>query len=125
MFLKYLLGMRIHIPSGVTRVAMIRSARCLEMIRRSSRIRTKEGHEIDFLITIDDQPCLCIEVKTSDPSPSKHFAHFKSFLGDIPCMQLVLNTTREYDTADGISVRSLIPYLAQFDLMRFIKSPTP
>lgn len=83
-------------------------------------LRTKEGHEIDFLITVNDQPCVCIEVKTSDQIASKHFAHFKSFLGDIPCVQLVLNCTREYDTSDGIKVRSLIPYLTTFDLMQFI-----
>jgi predicted AAA+ superfamily ATPase len=79
-------------------------------------LRTKEGHEIDFLITIDDKPCLCIEVKTSDLAVSKHFKHFKTFLNDVECVQLVLNATREYDTEDGIKVRSLIPYLAHFDL---------
>jgi predicted AAA+ superfamily ATPase len=83
-------------------------------------LRTKEGREIDFLITINGQPRLCIEVKTSDNTPSKHFSHFQSFLGGIQCIQLVLNIQREYDTADGIQVRSLIPFLAKFDLMRFV-----
>jgi predicted AAA+ superfamily ATPase len=82
-------------------------------------LRTKEGREIDFLITINGQPRLCIEVKTSDNTPSKHFSHFQSFLGGIQCIQLVLNIQREYDTADGIQVRSLIPFLAEFDLMLF------
>lgn len=75
-------------------------------------LRTKDGVEVDFLVLIDGRPRLCIEVKTSDDTPSKGFAYFKKFIGGAQCVQLVLNLKREYDSQDGIQVRSLIPYLS-------------
>lgn len=75
-------------------------------------LRTKEGVEIDFLITLDDKPVLCIEVKTSDEAISKSFNHFRKYIGKAQCVQLVLNLKREYDTADGIQVRNLTTYLS-------------
>ncbi len=75
-------------------------------------LRTKDGIELDFLVLIDDQPILCIEVKTSDGNPSKNFTYFKKFIKEAQCVQLVLNLKREYDTHDGIQVRNLVSYLA-------------
>lgn len=79
-------------------------------------LKTKDGVEIDFLVVLDDQPVVCIEVKMSDDTPSKHFKKFRQFLGDIPCVQLVLNLKREFDTPDKIQVRDLVTYLSTLDL---------
>nr|CAX83822.1 uncharcterized ATPase [uncultured bacterium] len=78
-------------------------------------LRTKDGNEIDFLIVCNDKPVLAIEVKTSDDQPSKNFNVFRNFIGDIPCVQLVLNLKKEFDTQDGVQVRNLIDYLSHID----------
>lgn len=78
-------------------------------------LRTKDGVEIDFLIVINKKPVLCVEVKTSDDTPSKNFQYFKKFLNGAECVQLVLNLKKEFDTHDGIKIRNLIPYLATLD----------
>jgi predicted AAA+ superfamily ATPase len=83
-------------------------------------LKTKDGVEIDFLVVIDNKPLLAIEVKTSDDEPSKSFKVFKHFMKDVTCIQLVLNPRREFDSLDGVQVRGLVDYLAQFDLMRII-----
>lgn len=75
-------------------------------------LRTRDGVELDFLVLIEGRPTLCVEVKTSDDAVSKGFSHFKKFIEEAACVQLVLNLKREYDTPDGVHVRSLIPYLA-------------
>jgi predicted AAA+ superfamily ATPase len=52
-------------------------------------LRTKEGHEIDFLIVRDGEPWLPVEVKYSDRNPSPHW---RKFLALLPCrraLQLV------------------------------------
>ena len=83
-------------------------------------LKTKDGVEIDFLVVINDKPVLSIEVKVSDEEPSKNFRYFKKFLGDIENVQLVLNLKREFDTSDGIQVRSLVDYLSELNLLRYI-----
>ena len=80
-------------------------------------LRTKDGHEIDFLIVCNGNPVLAVEVKKSDDQPSKNFNVFRNFIGHIPCIQLVLNLKREFDTQDGIQVRNLIDYLSHIDLL--------
>ncbi|MEN8236550.1 MAG: ATP-binding protein [Pseudomonadota bacterium] len=76
-------------------------------------LRTKDGVEIDFLVVIDGQPRLCVEVKISDDTPAKNFAHFRKYIGEAQCVQLVLNLKREYDTPDGVQIRDLVTYLSR------------
>ncbi len=42
-------------------------------------LKTKEGKEVDFLITIDRKPVLMIEAKWSDTHLSPHLFYFKDF----------------------------------------------
>mgnify|MGYP000341707217 CR=1 FL=1 len=74
-------------------------------------LRTKEGKEVDFLVVIDDRPVAAIEVKTSDDPISKSLIYFQKKLKGVEHWQLVFNIGREYDTPQGIKVRSLIPFL--------------
>ncbi len=76
-------------------------------------LRTKDGIEIDFLVFMEGRPVLCIEVKTSEETPSKSFSYFRKFMREVKCIQLVLNLKREYDTPDGIHVRHLLSYMAK------------
>lgn len=84
-------------------------------------LRTKDGNEIDFLIVCDGRPVLAIEVKTSDDQPSKNFNLFRNFIGDVPCVQLVLNLKREFDTQDGVQVRNLVDYLGRLDFSKLVE----
>ena len=84
-------------------------------------LKTKDGPEIDFLITIDNKPMICFEVKTSDDTPSKSFRVFKEKLHINHCVQLVLELEREFDTADSVMVRNLITFLSTFDLMTYVE----
>jgi predicted AAA+ superfamily ATPase len=71
-------------------------------------LRTKDGLELDFLVVIDDQPILAIEVKTADCEPAKPFKHFEKFLpASVDRVQLVKDIAREYDIPSGLKVRRL------------------
>ena len=47
-----------------------------------SFLRTKDGREVDFLVTRDDAPWMMVEVKTSDTTMSRHLKYFYERL---PC----------------------------------------
>lgn len=87
-------------------------------------LRSKDGHEIDFLVALGTEPLLCIEVKTSEASPSKHFDFFKKFIQSVQCLQLVLKLPREYDTNKGIQIRDLKSFLANLDLHSYLQHKT-
>lgn len=80
-------------------------------------LRTKDGKEIDFLCCIDEKATHLIEVKSSDDTISKAFSHFHTFLPDCQQIQLVKNLKREKTYPDGTEIRSLIPWLAHFNLL--------
>ena len=46
-------------------------------------LKTKEGHEVDFLVLIDDKPCYLIEIKWADDTPHKNFKHFSSYFPNV------------------------------------------
>ncbi len=83
-------------------------------------LRTRNNQEVDFLITIEDKPAFCCEVKTSDTTPSKHLNFFKKALKLKDCYQLVLNCPKEFDTEDNIHIRDLAEFLSTFSLMNFL-----
>jgi predicted AAA+ superfamily ATPase len=79
-------------------------------------LRTKDGKEIDFLITIDGKPTHVIEIKTSNADPSPAFEYFRQFLPNTRQLQLVKNLTREKTYPHGLELRGLINWLANFQL---------
>lgn len=79
-------------------------------------LRTKDGKELDFLITINNKPTHMIESKWSDPTPSAAFSHFKPFFPDIQQIQLVKDLKRETTYPEGLEIRALVPWLAHLDL---------
>ena len=82
-------------------------------------LRTKDGKELDFLICIDGNPVLMLEIKNSDDSPAKAFEHFAAFIPNTKQLQLVKNLKREKTFSHGLEIRELIPWLAKMDLMKF------
>ena len=104
---------------------LVASALRKELDRRSDQdgaetrlcyLRTKEGRELDFAVVVDDRVTMIVEVKTSDPAPSRAFAQFAQFLPSARKLQLVWKIERERSTPDGIEVRALIPWLETIEL---------
>lgn len=79
-------------------------------------LRTKEGREIDFLVCIEGKPTHLIEVKSADAAPAPAFEHFNQFLPHAKKIQLVKDLAREKTYPHGLEIRSLIPWLANFNL---------
>lgn len=80
-------------------------------------LRTKDGREIDFLTCINKIPNYLIEVKWSDTTPSKSFYYFNQYLSSTKQVQLVKELKRETTYPTGLSIRSLVPWLAKFSLL--------
>lgn len=80
-------------------------------------LRTKDGKEIDFLVCIENETRLALEVKMSDPSLTSGFNYFAKFLSaNVSKIQLVKELTREKTYPDGTEVRALVPWLANLNL---------
>ena len=58
-------------------------------------LRTKDGKEIDYLITDDRKPKAMIEVKESDEQPSPNFRLFSKSLPNLRSEQWVYNLSKE------------------------------
>lgn len=86
-------------------------------ITRLHYLRNKDGKEIDFLVVIENVPCLMIEVKWGSDSPSKNFTYFSKYLdNNIEKIQLVKELKREKSMESGIDVLSVIKWLANLNL---------
>ena len=81
-------------------------------------LRTKDGKELDFLVTIDDKVSHIIEVKHSDESPAKNFDYFAAQVNPTHKVQLVKELSREKTFPNKLEVRRLIPWLANLDLLK-------
>lgn len=79
-------------------------------------VRTKDGKEIDFLISIDKKPTYLIEVKTADDMPAAGFQYFSQFLPGVKKVQLVRSLVREKTYPNGLEIRALIPWLANLKI---------
>ena len=79
-------------------------------------LRTKDGKEIDFLICIEKQVKLLLEVKSADDSPSGSFRHFSQYLPAAQKIQIVKTLAREKTYPDGVEIRSLLPWLVKLEL---------
>jgi predicted AAA+ superfamily ATPase len=75
-------------------------------------LRDKEGREIDFLVLIDDQPIVMVEVKWADSTLSRHFTGFAKCLPGTPGIQVVGRLEREKSFESGFSIVNAAPWLA-------------
>ena len=85
-------------------------------------LRTKDGHEIDFCVCIDDEPILLLEVKNKEDQPSRAFRIFEKSFEGVRKVQLVKHLKREFTTPDGIEILSLPHFLKTLDLSKMIKN---
>jgi predicted AAA+ superfamily ATPase len=77
-------------------------------------IRTKDGREIDFLVTRHGAPFFLIEVKWADNRPSDNFRAFEGYLPGINKIQVVKELDREKTYPGGLEIRSAQNWLATF-----------
>jgi predicted AAA+ superfamily ATPase len=79
-------------------------------------IRDKDGREVDFAITLDNEAINLIEVKTSDDSVSKHLRRFLPS-SDLKRTQIVKNLDHARSFPDGLRVEPLTLFLSQMELI--------
>jgi len=75
-------------------------------------IRTKEGFEIDFLVTGEKSAELLLEVKWGDDKPSRNFSKFATYFPNSRKVQIVKELTREKTFPNGIEIRKAHSWLA-------------
>lgn len=79
-------------------------------------LRTKNGQELDFLVSLDGVATHIIEVKMSDGSPAKGFRHFSSLFPEAKLLQVVKNLDRDTSLPNGLMIKRLVPWLAELEL---------
>jgi predicted AAA+ superfamily ATPase len=86
-------------------------------------LKTKEGKEVDFLVTIERKPKLMIDVKWSDGKISPNLIYFKDYFRerkinpDIRAIQLVAQSVEERSNAKGVEIRNAIHWPKEMPLM--------
>ena len=76
---------------------------CRPIQYAESFLRDSTGREVDFLISCDDKPWFCVEVKNNDSSVSKNLFYFKDKLS-IPYNYQVVKKCRLERMHKGIRV---------------------
>jgi len=79
-------------------------------------VRDKDGREVDFLVTLDEQPQMLIEVKWSDDAPAPAIAHFAPLLGVKRAVQLVRHLSRDKTFPTGLEIRHAATWLSEIPL---------
>lgn len=79
-------------------------------------LMTKDGREVDFLVSRDDAPCLMIEVKWADDSPTSNFSIFGKYFPGVKKVQVVGDLKREKTYPDGTEIRLAYNWLAALPL---------
>jgi len=75
-------------------------------------VRTKDGREVDFLITWDGRPWMLVEVKLSETRLDNNLAYFKEALGCELAFQVVLKDDYLRQAAPGIFVIDLVRFMS-------------
>ena len=78
-------------------------------------LRTKDGKEIDFIVSIENKPSYLVEVKLSDENPAPGFQYFLPIFPHVKAIQLVKNISREKTFPNGLEIRKLVPWLTKLD----------
>lgn len=89
---------------------------CYGETGRLCYLATKDGKEIDFLITIDEAPRAMVEVKWADAHPSPNFAIFEKFFPKTRKIQIVRKLDREKTYPDNTEIRAAHRWLANISL---------
>lgn len=79
-------------------------------------LKNKDGREIDFFITKQEEPALMIEVKWSDAERSPNFSFFEKYLAGVNKIQIVKELNREKTYPDGTWIRTAQNWLSDIRL---------
>jgi len=79
-------------------------------------LRNKEGREVDFCITNNEDPALMVEVKWRDENVSPNFKIFKKYFPGVKMLQIVKELKKEKTFPDGIEIRSAHKWLSRLSL---------
>lgn len=77
-------------------------------------LRTKDGKEVDFVLSKDGELTTLIEVKLSDTTPSKSLKYFFEHLGRPQAIQLVHNCRKPLNIS-GVNVYAAGDWLAELE----------
>ena len=80
-------------------------------------LRTRDGREMDFFLTRDDDPFFMMEVKWGDSKASPHFGSFSRNFPAIRQIQLVGKMTGDKTLPSGVEIRNASRWLADFSLV--------
>lgn len=78
-------------------------------------LRTKDGREIDFAVSVNNSVTHLIEVKSADESLSGNFKLFSKYFPEAHKIQLVRSPSREKTFPDGSEIRDAAGWLAGID----------
>lgn len=73
-------------------------------------LRDKEGHEVDFLISVNNKPWFSVEAKLRDENISKHAYYFKNKLHIPYSFQVILESGVDFEQ-DGVRCISADKFL--------------
>jgi uncharacterized protein len=73
--------------------------------------RDIDGREVDFIITEDTKPIVCIECKLKDEDPSKHLLYFIQKFPFCKAWQITMDGTKNVTTKEGIRIAPALEYL--------------
>ena len=75
--------------------------------------RDRTGREVDFVVTLNKQPTLAVEVKSAQRDISKHLVYFKRKFPEVQAIQVHRYGSREYQSKDDVHVRSWKTFLSK------------
>lgn len=81
-------------------------------------LRTKDGYELDFLVSLDRKPSHIIEVKLGNGKLATGFQHFGKLFPSVQQIQLVHHLDRNSSFPNGVHLKRMIPWLADLNLSK-------
>ncbi len=89
---------------------------CFGETRQLYYLMNKEGREVDFCITTNNDPSLMVEVKWKDENLSPNFEIFKRFFPHIKMIQISKELNREKTFPNGAEIRVAHNWLSELNL---------
>ncbi|MBW1814632.1 MAG: ATP-binding protein [Deltaproteobacteria bacterium] len=89
---------------------------CYGQERHLYYLRNKDGKEIDFFISNNQDSELLLEVKWSDENVSPNFNVFQKYFSKAKMVQIVKELSREKTFYRGVEIRKASTWLSQFSL---------
>ena len=89
---------------------------CFGETKKLYYLRNKDGKEVDFCTTMDDNPSLMVEVKWKDGNLSPNFEIFKKFFPQIKMIQVTKKLKREKTFPNGAEIRTAHNWLSELSL---------